>query len=268
MTSLHIVRTPQAKVDESKVTCCPKNTGFQAGWLKNPDGFSQGLLWELVLCGLGCMASEGCQLCLHVVDMIWRKKNGLPIPRVKALPENLDVPLHWTGRKNVFVCPKGDLFHKNISEEFIRKVFWVMAQCPHLNFVLTTKRAKRLEVIADLYAPNIYVGVSVESQEYLWRADYLAALPTKFKKVFFAAPLLTDYEVDRAVMKRMSWVICSPERGGPGRTPRPCPEEWQTHLIAQAKRYSIPFYLDVKYNAARILRMGGKFMEMAAGLLD
>ena len=269
MTSLAILNNypiPRADIDYSVIHGPFVNTGFQATWLKNPDGVSQGPSWFLTRCGAGCNISPGCDLCLHLVKEGLAKLRGEKIPKTSALPENLNAPFRWRDRKNAFVCPEGDFFHKNISDEFILEAFEVMRQCPQHNFIMTTKRAHRLSVIKGLTLQNAFVGVSVEGQKFMRRTKHLMKLPDNFKKVLFIAPMLAPVVIPEKVLRKLSWIICSPERGGIGRKARPCHEEWQMELIEQAKSYDIPFFLDVKYQPERILRMGGRYMQIPVEL--
>ncbi len=110
----------------------------------------------------------------------------------------LDQPLRWRRPRRIFVNSMGDLFHENVSDEWIDRVFAVMAheQAQHHQFLVLTKRAARMkEYLANtvvesdgrrlhcytstanpqpFYAasawplPNVWLGVSAEDQE---RAD-------------------------------------------------------------------------------------------------
>jgi protein gp37 len=103
----------------------------------------------------------------------------------------LDQPLRWKKPRLIFVCAHGDLFAENVPDEWIDKVFAVMALAPHHTFQVLTKRAKRMReylsspVLVDSIAnaaheidggigvpimplPNALLGVSVEDQK---RAD-------------------------------------------------------------------------------------------------
>lgn len=108
---------------------------------------------------------------------------------VRCLPERLAQPLRWRKPRGIFVCGMSDLFHSHVPDEFIAAVFAVMAACPQHTFVVLTKRPERMAhllsgawSIADLDwftrtfplrdrpsqawpLPNIWLGVTVESQE-------------------------------------------------------------------------------------------------------
>lgn len=269
MTTLPIhMKTPRAKIDVSALTCRPVNAGFQATWLKNQDGVSQGPGWDLAHCGSHCWYSPGCDNCYWQAVRDWQEKIGEPMEGTYPLVENLQQPFRWKTRKNVFVCPQGDLFHKDIPNEFILEVVEVMAQCPQHNFILPTKRTKRLKLLNQVEGlSNVFIGVSIESQEYVRRAESLLYLPAGFRKVILAAPMLTPLVFEDEVLEDIDWMICSPERGGEGRTPRPCPEEWIMDLVQQVKKYKLPIFVDLKYQEERIYRMGSRFMEVPACLM-
>lgn len=59
-------------------------------------------------------------------------------------PEWLDQPLRWKRPRRIFVCAHSDLFHENMPEEWIDRVFAVMALAPQHTFQVLTKRADRM----------------------------------------------------------------------------------------------------------------------------
>lgn len=63
---------------------------------------------------------------------------------VRFLPDKLDQPLHWRKPRRVFVCSMSDLFHEKVADEQIAAVFGVMVACPQHEFIVLTKRAKRM----------------------------------------------------------------------------------------------------------------------------
>ncbi|RUV65188.1 MAG: DUF5131 family protein [Mesorhizobium sp.] len=56
----------------------------------------------------------------------------------------LDQPLKWKQPRRIFVCAHGDLFAENVPDEWIDKVFAIMALAPQHTFQVLTKRAKRM----------------------------------------------------------------------------------------------------------------------------
>src|SRR5690349_13552906 len=60
----------------------------------------------------------------------------------------LDTPLHWRKPRKIFVNSMSDLYHKDVPEDFIRRVFDVMACANWHQFQILTKRADRLEELS------------------------------------------------------------------------------------------------------------------------
>lgn len=63
---------------------------------------------------------------------------------VREVSEMLELPLQWRAPCTVFVDSMSDLFHDDVSNEFIAAVFGVMAACPQHAFIILTKRAQRM----------------------------------------------------------------------------------------------------------------------------
>ena len=64
-------------------------------------------------------------------------------------PDRLDNPLHWKKPRLVFVNSMSDLFHEDVPDEFIDKVFAVMALKPQHKFQVLTKRPERMRDYFD-----------------------------------------------------------------------------------------------------------------------
>ncbi|HEY1188813.1 MAG TPA: DUF5131 family protein, partial [Gemmata sp.] len=95
-------------------------------------------------------------------------RNGFEL----ALHEHmLDAPLAWKRPRKIFVNSMSDLFHADVPEAYIRRVFDVMARAHWHQYQILTKRAERLEALAPAlpWAPHIWQGVSVESADYTFR---------------------------------------------------------------------------------------------------
>lgn len=72
-----------------------------------------------------------------------------------------------------------DLFHPDVPIGFIHQVFAVMADTPQHQYQVLTKRSKRLVALANelVWPDNVWMGVSIESQAYAFRADHLRKNP-------------------------------------------------------------------------------------------
>ncbi len=123
-------------------------------WVINPDG-TKGETWNPIT---GCTpTSEGCKNC-YAKRMAKRLRGRCGYPaddpfKVTFHPDRLDIPLRWKKPRRIFVCSMGDLFHEDVKDEWIDKVFATMLACqraplgelPILHtFMLLTKRPKRM----------------------------------------------------------------------------------------------------------------------------
>lgn len=63
---------------------------------------------------------------------------------VRFMEQWLDQPLRWKRPRKIFVCAHGDLFHENVPDEWIDRVFAVMVLAPQHTFQVLTKRAQRM----------------------------------------------------------------------------------------------------------------------------
>jgi len=195
----------------------------------------------------GCTKiSPGCKHCYaETFAERWRGVPGHPYEQgfdLRLWPGRLQVPLTWRSPRMIFVNSMSDLFHDEVSDEFIEEVFRVMVQASWHTFQVLTKRASRL---AEWHArhrefwniPNIWIGVSVEDRRFgLPRIPLLRTVrsPIRFLSV---EPLLED--LGRLDLSRIDWVIVGGE-SGPGA--RPMKREWVLSIRDQCDEFGVPFF--------------------------
>lgn len=97
----------------------------------------------------GCTkVSPGCTHCYaETFAERWRGIPGHAYEQgfdLRLVPDKLDEPLKWKRPKRIFVNSMSDLFHKDVPDEFIDRVFAVMALCPQHTFQVLTKRPERM----------------------------------------------------------------------------------------------------------------------------
>ena len=131
-----------------------------------------------------------------------------------------------------------DLFHDDIPLEFIKKAFEVMNSNPQHTFQVLTKRAKNLLKYAPElnFTDNIWVGVSVENQDNVWRMDYLKQVPARIKWLSIE-PLIG--EITDIDLNGINWVVVGGESGSDF---RPMEEEWAVYLRDKCQELNVPFF--------------------------
>ncbi|MCK7615201.1 DUF5131 family protein [Roseibium sediminicola] len=204
----------------------------------------------------GCsLVSDGCKYCYAADLAATRLKN---LPSRKGLAKKnaagvaqfngqvrfndawLDQPLKWKKPRRIFVCAHGDLFHENVPDEWLDKVFAVMALCPQHTFQILTKRPERMrKYLADArdlrwmviegearamgydprglnddgfdwlankgFLPNVWLGTSIEDQATAdTRIPYLLKTPAAVRFVS-AEPLLGPVDL-RSVEGGTLWI--------------------------------------------------------------
>ena len=150
----------------------------------------------------------------------------------------IDAPRKWRSGRVIFVNSMSDLFHEHVSLEFTKAVFQVMRETPQHTYQILTKRAERLSKLASHldWAPNVWMGVSVESEEFTWRIDDLRRTPasTRFLSLEPLLGPLPDLHLND-----IHWVIAGGE-SGPGA--RPMNPEWVRDIRDQCTSQGVAFH--------------------------
>jgi len=208
----------------------------------------------------GCTKiSPGCKHC-YAERMAKRLKamgqanyaNGFKL----TLHENaLEKPLGWKTPQVIFVNSMSDLFHKDVPLEFIQRVFDVMKRAHWHQFQVLTKRSERLAELSPHleWTDNIWMGVSVENKDYVYRINDLRKTGAKIK-FLSVEPLLGP--IPKVNLKGINWVIVGGE-SGPGA--RPLEREWVVGVRDQCKKAKVPFFFK---------QWGGVQKKKAGRLLD
>ncbi|MBI4828759.1 MAG: phage Gp37/Gp68 family protein [Nitrospinae bacterium] len=150
----------------------------------------------------------------------------------------LHAPIKIKKPQTIFVNSMSDLFHNRVPLDFIKNVFATMNLTPHHCYQVLTKRSGRLrELNATLeWAPNIWMGVSVENGEYIHRIDDLRETDahTKFLSI---EPLLGP--IPNLELSGIDWVIVGGESGPKARLME---KSWVTGIRDQCERANVPFF--------------------------
>ena len=208
----------------------------------------------------GCTkVSPGCKNC-YAERMAYRLqamgqknyRNGFDLTFQEHL---FEAPLAWRKPQKIFVNSMSDLFQDGVPLSIIKKVFGVMKEAYWHQFQILTKRSQRLlECSSKLEWPgNIWMGVSVESQDFEFRIDELRQTNAAIKFLSLE-PLLGP--LPSLNLKGIDWVIVGGE-SGPGS--RPMDKKWVIEIQKQCREGKVPFFFKQwgginKKRAGRILR--------------
>lgn len=150
----------------------------------------------------------------------------------------LEAPLGWKRPRIVLVNSMSDLFHENVPLDFIHKTFDVMRRAVQHQFQILTKRAEHLaKLSASLtWTDNVWMGVSVENKEYIYRVDYLRETRARVKFLSIEPLLGSMPDLD---LRGIDWVIVGGESGPRA---RPMKREWVTEIRNQCIETGVPFF--------------------------
>jgi protein gp37 len=175
--------------------------------------------------------------------------------RINLDRESIDAPRDWKRGRMIFVNSMSDLFHDKVPLAFIREIFAVMRETPQHTYQLLTKRAERLgELGPQLDWPsNVWMGVSVESAEFLWRIDHLRQVSAK-TKFLSLEPLLGP--LGALDLHGIDWAIAGGESGPGARDINP---EWVRAIRDQCVKQNVAFHFK---------QWGGKNKKKTGRVLD
>jgi protein gp37 len=150
----------------------------------------------------------------------------------------LCLPLKWRKPQSIFVNSMSDLFHEDVPDEFIFNVFNIMNLANWHRYQILTKRSDRLVRLNNKlsWAPHIWMGVSVEDSEHVYRVDHLRKTNAMIKFLSFE-PLLG--QINHINLDGIDWVIVGGESGPCARPMEPI---WVTSIRDQCKNHEVPFF--------------------------
>lgn len=219
---------------------------------------------------------------------------------IQLVSELLDLPLRWKRPRRIFVNSMSDLFHEDVSDEFILEVYRRMGAAFWHTYQILTKRARRMWEImpwldeklrADGRQPlrhwrHVWLGVSVEDQKtFETRWPYLRETPAAVRFLSYepalgsldASEAMPTNRADAHKQGLLDWLICGGESGPHARPMHP---EWVRSIRDQCQAAGVPFffkqwgewapecdkkYFDVGSSKVGFVRVGKK---RAGALLD
>jgi len=184
----------------------------------------------------GCLNCYAEKMAKRLQAMRQKKyKNGF---KLTLHPENIEDPLKIKKSQMIFVCSMSDIFHEEVPEDFILKLFEIMNKAHWHIFQVLTKRADRLEKIATKinWTKNIWMGVTVESQKYIDRI-YNLQKTNAYIKFISIEPMLEN--IENLPLGDIDWVIVG---GESGYNARPIKKEWVENILSQCRENNVPFF--------------------------
>lgn len=191
----------------------------------------------------GCSkVSPGCNHCYaETFAERWRGIPGHPYEQgfdLRLWPDRLELPFIWKKPRTIFVNSMSDLFHEKVPLDFMQRAFSTMQRASWHTFQILTKRSERLgELAPDLnWPPNVWMGVSIETAKYLWRADHLRKVPAAVRFLSLE-PLLGPLGI--LDLSGIHWVIVGGESGPAA---RPIGADWVREIREQCWAEGVPFF--------------------------
>ena len=220
----------------------------------------------------GCdKVSPGCKHCYALTFAErFRGVAGHPYEQgfdLRLWPQRLQLPLTWKQPRRVFVNSMSDLFHADVSDDFIDSVFETMRSAWWHQFQVLTKRAERMaqyihgrsrlwgQTVAVTH-PNVWLGASVELQLYVERAAIIAPLNSAVR-FLSCEPLLGPLDLRQVLGPgAINWVIVGGESGHGARRMDPT---WVRAIRDQCREAEVPFFFK---------QWGGRRKHETGRLLD
>lgn len=198
---------------------------------------------------------------------------------VRLIEDKLEDPLRWKRPRRIFVNSMSDLFHEKVPDEWIDRIFAVMAMAPQHTFQILTKRPERmLEYLGDgsydshrrievwnakvhmkgkpvspmdWPLPNVWLGVSVEDQKTAdERIPFLLQTPAAVRWISYEPALLcvdlhgvpfSGFPIgSRGPKAGLDWVVVGGESGPDA---RPFDVYWARKIVEQCRAAAVPVFV-------------------------
>lgn len=189
----------------------------------------------------GCKkVSPGCKYCYMYRD---KKRYGQnPMTVIKSSLATFNKPLTWKDPAKVFTCSWSDFFIDQ-ADEWRGEAWDIIRQTPHLTYQILTKRPEnikdRLPEDWGYSWPNVWLGVSVENNDYIWRIDELYQIPAMVRFVSYEpalGPLNIHHKMEDGMI---DWLISGGESGPAA---RPAIPFWFRQIQIECDYYAIPYF--------------------------
>lgn len=213
---------------------------------------------------------------------------GKEAPRKFFGDKHWKEPLKWnreaeeSGKRTLVFCASmGDVFETGRDElEPHRQRLWdLIGQTHALTWLLLTKRPQNIKKLLPsglVGAENVWLGSTIESPAYLWRADALAenskaavrflSMEPLIEQTSLTGQLSSQFSSDPSKAFRIDWVITGCESGDKARH---TPTDWYRGLRDECAANSIPFFLKQAPKTAEGITVGkGSWVKLKDGIVE
>jgi protein gp37 len=204
----------------------------------------------------GCKkVSLGCKYCYMYRD---KERYGQDPSIVMRSKGNFNDPLKWKNGLLIFTCSWSDFFIEE-ADAWRQEAWDIIRKTPEHTYQILTKRPERiLQCLPKDWGsgyPNVWLGVSIESQEQAERANILKDIPAWTGNRFISAePLIGPLEFPTSIFSYFSWIIIGGESGNTtGKyLYRPSYVDWITRLLVAC--HETPCFPFVKQLGAHLAK--------------
>ncbi len=194
----------------------------------------------------GCLkVSPGCKACYMYRDQ--ERYGNDPMAVVRAADKTFHSPMSWKEPAKVFTCSWSDFFIEQ-ADEWREEAWAIIRNTPHLTYQILTKRPENIRdrLPSDWGGGyrNVWLGVSVENQDYVWRIEQLSYILSAIRFVSYEPALGPLHLAPYMEFGIVDWVISGGESGYErGKyEARPAQEWWFLDMLNQCRRFDVPFF--------------------------
>lgn len=206
------------------------------GWTQSTDG-TPGATWNPIRGTVGhwhCVKlSPGCD---HCYAAAFNSRLGGPeyvsgADQVRLDQHALMAPSRWRRPRRIFVCSMTDIGLPSVTVPMFAAMWAQMLAHPRHTYMLLTKRPdtlkRRIAAVGGVLPPHIWVGVTIERDDYCWRADILREIPAPIRWIS-AEPMLGP--LPSLDLAGIAWVVTG---GESGRGHRAFTAQWALDLLTR-----------------------------------
>ena len=208
---------------------------------------------------------------------------GKDAPRRFFGDKHWNEPVKWnrdaaaSGKRTLVFCASmADVFETGRSDltEHRQRLWALIRTTPALTWLLLTKRPQNIKKLLPenlASAPNIWLGTTIESPDFLWRADALNENEKAHIRFVSMEPLIEQTSIiekigPRGVGTGIHWVITGCESGD---NARHTPTDWYRQLRDECRETSAAFFLKQPPRGADGITIGeGSWLKLKDGIVE